>query len=93
MATTLVAGRVSAETKERADVFIRRAGSTNSDVIRAVWEDIATTGVVPGSAQRDASEGNHLVERLVRLRAATPRSAYLEGLTPEGLKEELANRD
>ena len=98
MASALVAGRVSEECKERADFFIRRAGLTTSEVIRIVWENIARTGEVPAPAAHapvdgDAPEESPLMRRYHELRAATPRSEFLESLTPEGLKEELSNRD
>lgn len=102
MATSLISGRVSEECKERAAFYIRRAGLTASDVIRIVWENIAATGEVPQPVQkRPMTEEELLAEadksetmrRFYALRNATPRSEFLENLTPEGLKEELANRD
>lgn len=102
MATSLVSGRVSEECKERAAFFIRRAGLTASDVIRIVWENIAATGEVPRPVERTMTEHEALLaevdkgetmQRYYKLLAATPRSEFLENLTPEGLKEELANRD
>ena len=98
MASVLVAGRVSEECKERADFYIRRAGLTASEVIRIVWENIARTGEVPRAvgSVRDAGgelEESPLMRRYYELRAATPHCEFLENLTPEGLKEELSNRD
>ena len=98
MASVLVAGRVSEECKERADFYIHRAGLTASEVIRIVWENIARTGEVPHAVEPAHGEGSELEEsplmrRYYELRAATPRCEFLENLTPEGLKEELSNRD
>ena len=100
MATALVAGRVSEDVKERADFFIRRAGLTTSEVVRIVWENIARTGEVPRpeqafpAAEQEATvEDNPLMQRYLYLRSITPRSEYLENLTPEGLKEELSKRE
>ena len=100
MATALVAGRVSEEIKERADFFIRRAGLTTSEVVRIVWENIARTGEVPrpehaspAEQEETAAEDNPLMQRYLYLRSITPRSEYLENLTPEGLKEELSKRE
>lgn len=98
MASVLVAGRVSEECKERADFYIRRAGLTASEVIRIVWENIARTGEVPRAVEsvhdEDAeTEESPLMRRYYELRAATPRCEFLENLTPEGLKEELSDRD
>lgn len=89
--STLVAGRVDDEVKARADIYIERAGMTSASVIRAVWESIAETGSIPAAPEKDPA-GSDLMGRMRSLRARTPRSAFLEQLTPEGLKEELGNR-
>ena len=47
METTIVAGRVGIDVKERATKYIRAAGLTVGDVIRSVMESIARTGIVP----------------------------------------------
>ena len=91
VATSLIAGRVDEETKERADFFIRRAGLKQSDVIRIVWGNIARTGEVPRPSDAETPHDT-LVSRFKELRAKTPRSAHLEDLSPEKLKEELSNR-
>jgi addiction module RelB/DinJ family antitoxin len=93
MATVLVAGRVDKETKERADVVIRRAGLTQADVIRTVWSNIATTGKLPSKESATEPAGSGLSARLRELRALTPRSEFLENLTPEGLHEELSHHE
>lgn len=92
MAGTLVAGRVDENTKQKADVFIRRAGMTTSDVIRVVWHRIAETGEVPKPEGSRVAPGT-LTDQLAALRATTPSSEFLENLTPDGLKEELGNRE
>ena len=97
MASALVAGRVSEECKERADFFIRRAGLTTSEVIRIVWENIARTGEVPravepASVSDDALEESPLMRRYYELRAATPRSEFLESLTPEDMRRMVRER-
>ena len=98
VASVMVAGRVSEECKERADFYIRRAGLTASEVIRIVWENIARTGEVPHAVEPNLDEDakveeSPLMRRYYELRATTPRCEFLENLTPEGLKEELSNRD
>ena len=59
MATAVVSGRVDEQVKARVDSFIRAAGLSTGDVIRAVWERIAQTGEVPdmgkGAGQPDVS--------------------------------------
>lgn len=90
MGTSLVAGRVDSEIKAQADAYIARAGQTQASVIRSVWGAIARTGRIP--TIDDAAATDSLKARMRDLRRATPRSEFLEGLTPAGLKEELAHR-
>ena len=47
MATAVVSGRVDEKVRQRADAYIRAAGSTPAEVIKVVWENIARTGEVP----------------------------------------------
>lgn len=89
MATTLVAGRVDTEIKERADAYIARAGETQASVIRSVWETIARTGRIPTI---DDEPQEDLKERMRELRKRTPRSEFLETLSAEDLKSELSQR-
>lgn len=90
MGTSLVAGRVDSEIKAQADAYIARAGQTQVSVIRSVWGAIARTGRIP--TIDDVAATDSLKARMRDLRRATPRSEFLEGLTPAGLKEELAHR-
>ena len=91
MATALVAGRVDSDIKSQVDMHMKRMGVSQSDVIRVVWSNIAKTGVIPTPVPETSS--NNLRSRLDQLRAETPRSDFLENLTPEVLKEELGNRE
>ena len=90
MGTSLVAGRGDSKIKAQADAYIARAGQTQASVIRSVWEAIARTGKIP--TIDDAAATDSLKARMRGLRRTTPRSEFLEGLTPAGLKEELARR-
>ena len=90
--TTLVAGRVSATDRARADEYIKSRGLTASDVIRIVWANIAATGEVPTPVAQ-AERGDSLKRRMRELRASTPRSEHLETLTPEALRRQLEGRD
>lgn len=90
MGTSLVAGRVDSEIKAQADAYIARAGQTQASVIRSVWGAIARTGRIP--TIDDVAATDSLKARMRDLRRTTPRSEFLEGLTPAGLKEELAHR-
>ena len=96
MASCLIAGRVSEECKERAEYFIRRAGLTNSEVIRIVWENIAHTGEIPqpiDSPEAAHVTDNPLIRRLHELRASTPRSEFLESLSAEDMRRMVRGRD
>jgi hypothetical protein len=90
MGTSLVTGRVDSEIKAQADAYIARTGQTQASVIRSVWGAIARTGRIP--TIDDVAATDSLKARMRDLRRATPRSEFLEGLTPAGLKEELAHR-
>ena len=91
MAGILVAGRVDEAIKAKADTVLARAGITASEAIRIVWANMATTGTAPKAVDK-TKEGADLTSRLAKLRAETPRSAFLESLTPDGLKKELEKR-
>lgn len=91
MTGSVVAARVDPKIKSRADYYIDKAGTTQADVIRAVWLAIAQTGEVPhldDSTRKAAST----MTRFRELRAKTPRNEFLENLTPDKLKEELGKR-
>ena len=90
MPSALVAGRVDAAVAKRAQFFIEGAGSTQAEVIRYVWQQISETGVVPTAGEGEARRS--LEEEFSELRAITPRSEFLENLSPQDLKRELASR-
>lgn len=94
MATAVVSGRVDERIKFRAEVFIRAAGLSAGDVIRAVWERIAQTGEVPnmgkGAGQLDVSRDP--MERLGELRASFGACEDLVGLDDARMREMIANR-
>lgn len=89
MTGSVVAARVDPKIKSRADYYIEKAGTTQADVIRAVWLSIAQTGKIPVSDKETARTPVPLSLRMRELRGRTPQSAFLESLTPEKLKEEL----
>lgn len=94
MATAVVSGRVDERVKSRADVFIRAAGLSTGDVIRAVWERIAQTGEVPdmgkGAGQLDASRDP--MERLGELRSSFGACEDLVNLDNARMREMIASR-
>ncbi len=92
MPSTLVAGRVDSAVAKRAQFFIEGSNSTQADVIRYIWQQIAETGVVPTNGDTGNAAQQSLEEELSELRAITPRSEFLETLSPHDLKRELACR-
>ena len=47
MATAVVSGRVGEAIRPRADIAMRKANLTPTDVIQGVWATMAKTGEVP----------------------------------------------
>lgn len=94
MATVVVSGRVDERVITRAEVFIRAAGLSTGDVIRAVWERIAQMGEVPdmdkGAGQLDASRGP--MERLGELRSSFGVCEDLVNLDDARMREMIASR-
>lgn len=94
MATAVVSGRVDERVKSRADVFIRAAGLSAGDVIRAVWEHIAQTGEVPdagdGIGQQHAKRDS--LERLGELRASFGACEDLVELDDAQMRDMIASR-
>ena len=57
MATAVISGRVSEGIRQKADVAIRKAGLTPTDIIQNVWRTIAESGEIPPAAMpSDRSE-------------------------------------
>lgn len=92
MPSALVAGRVDAAVAKKAQFFIEGAGSTQAEVIRYVWQQISETGVVPTADDTEGEARRSLEEEFSELRAITPRSEFLENLSPQDLRRELASR-
>ena len=94
MATAVISGRVDERVKSRAEVYIRAAGLSTGDVIRAVWERIAQTGEVPdmgkGVGQLDASRDP--MERLGELRSSFGACEDLVDLDDAHMREMVASR-
>ena len=92
MASTLVAGRVDSDVAKRTQFYINKSGSTQADVIRYVWQQISDTGVVPIDDSKKNESQQELIEEMRNLRRITPRSEFLENLSPQDLKRELGKR-
>ena len=91
MATSVVSGRVDEKVRQRADAYIRAAGSTPAEVIKVVWENIARTGEVPEVAPSEGSRGAW--ERFMEFRESLPKAEpWLVNLTKEQMRDMIAGR-
>lgn len=94
MATAVVSGRVDEAVRDRAAGYIRAAGLTAADVIKAVWDSIAATGEVPLPQTADPEERMRC-ERFasfMALRASLPACPELAAMDQKALREEAAQR-
>ena len=93
MATAVVSGRVDEKVRQRADAYIRAAGSTPAEVIKVVWEHIARTGEVPEEESHvDQVTAQDPLARLEELRTAFGKSDWLVNLTEEEMRDVIASR-
>lgn len=94
MATAVVSGRVDEQVKSRADAFIRAAGLSTGDVIRAVWECIAQTGEVPdaGSSTGRLDAMRDPMKRLGELRSSFGACEDLVNLDDARMRDMIASR-
>ena len=91
MATSVVSGRVDEKIRQRADAYIRAAGSTPAEVIKVVWENIARTGEVPEVAPVEEPRGAW--ERFMEFRESLPKAEpWLVSLTKEQMRDMIASR-
>lgn len=94
MATAVVSGRVDVQVRARADAFVRAAGLSTDDVIRAVWEHIAQTGEIPdtddGAGRPDAVRDP--LERLSELGASFGTCEDLVELDDTQMRDMIASR-
>jgi antitoxin component of RelBE/YafQ-DinJ toxin-antitoxin module len=86
MATSIVNAKVDSSVKERVDFVLKRERKTASEVIKAVWEEIARTGYLPQSLREaeDAEKQALIQQKLAVLHAAIGCS---------NLPSEYINRD
>jgi antitoxin component of RelBE/YafQ-DinJ toxin-antitoxin module len=86
MPTCIVNAKVDSYVKERVDSVLKREQKTASEVIKAIWEEIARTGYLPQSL-REAEEAEKqalIQQKLDMLHSAIRRS---------DLPSEYVNRD
>lgn len=94
MQTVVISGRVDATVKDKASIYIKRAGQTAADVVKTVWENIAATGEVPTAANSsDDAEAswNSFMSLRNELSELTP-SFDLATLTDEQVKDMVVSR-
>lgn len=94
MTTSVVSGRVDDYVKLRADGYIRTAGLTVGDVIKAVWEHIAKTGEVPAgdSCERGEAKGASAWDEFMEARDSLPSATWLATMTGAQMKDMVARR-
>jgi antitoxin component of RelBE/YafQ-DinJ toxin-antitoxin module len=86
MATSIVNAKVDSYLKERVDSVLKRERKTASEVIKAVWEEIARTGYLPQSL-REAEEAEK--QALIQQKL----DSYHAAIRRSDLPSEYANRD
>ena len=74
MPTAVVSGRVDEMARQKADIAMRKAGLTPTEVIQNVWSVMARTGEVPEIARPapDKEKGKEAIKRLERLLELLP---------------------
>ena len=92
MASTYVGARLDPSVAERAAYYIERAGSTNTEVIRAVYERIAQTGRLP-LEDAGGEGGRDTMATYDALRRSTVFKPEFASLTDEDVERMLVERD
>ena len=92
MPTSVVSGRVDERVRQRADAFIRGAGTTPAEVIKVTWERIARTGEVPVEEGAQPAQKGGAWDRLMRLRDELPARPELAAMTDEQMRDMIARR-
>lgn len=92
MGTTTVGARIDSEVLAKASHYIKQAGSSNTEVIKTVFENIAETGTLPfEGATAPASQSTST--RLKELQDSTSFKPGLSSLEDDEARELLAERD
>lgn len=92
MATVTISGRVDESTKRLADMYIRKHGTTQAEVIASVWRYIADTGEIPAFPTKEEATSD-VFQRFDQLRAKTPKGTRLSTMSAADLKKELSDRE
>ena len=95
MPTAVVSARVDEQVRDRAARYIRAAGMTPGDVIKTVWQEIATTGVVPRPREKSCDSSAEVSEsfrRFMDLRSSLPARPELAKLEDAQMRALVASR-
>lgn len=94
MATATVSGSVDVNVKRLAGMHIKRKGLTANEVIKRVWDHIASTGEIPFADEEadSAQGGSDAFTQLLELRANVPAGTPLDTLDSKSLRQELEER-
>ena len=95
MATATVSGSVDVNIKRLAAIYIKRKGLTPNEVIKLVWNHIASTGEIPCLESDAETPARHsdAYSQLIELRTSVPTDTPLDTLGRDELREELMSRD
>ncbi|KAB7788597.1 type II toxin-antitoxin system RelB/DinJ family antitoxin [Bifidobacterium cebidarum] len=96
MSTATVSASVDTNTKTVANAYIKQAGLTPNELIRNLWESIASTGVVPefgDSSSKRKQEMLHAFQESQDIIATLPRGTELDTMSYDDMRKELENRE
>ena len=76
-------------------MYIKRKGLTANEVIKSVWNHIASTGEIPflEEGEKRSSQHSPAFAQIMELRAEVPAGTPLDTLDRNSLIEELRGRD
>lgn len=93
MATAVVSGRVDVQVRDRAGAYLKAAGFTAGDVIKAVWESIARTGRIPVTDEvAEVAAPDPWEEFVSFCDSLPPADPRLANLTDDEIKDLIASR-
>ena len=95
MATSTVSGSVDVNVKRLAGMYIKRRGLTANEVIKSVWNHIASTGEIPciDAEKKAPAQRSQAFSQLLELRSGVPAGTPLDSMDEDGMRKELRDRD
>lgn len=88
MTTAVISGRVNETVRQKADIAIRKAGISPSEIIQNIWSFIAESGEIPPEAMPSDRRGHTgaALDRYDQFLATLPeRNPTYEGWTDEDI--------